>query len=471
MSQSVHEPSTEGHSSYTNRRPTRPAGNHMADAVENLEARPIGARAPDVHALRRQNFARRATIWAASLALGVGAVLFVVRVFGGSAKKQAAQAPVAEAKSVAGVDDNELQLATTHGTPGKDSALASTVPVSADSLVFKAPTTSAPQSGAATNGDPRVVGGTPAASTGGAGGVNTTALPGGTADGLQLANGQPSRSVPTYGGDTPVPRFTPTTPTHDAPAANDGEGAPAAPHALTRSERFARIQGSIGGMSEGGMSGDSPFSGRRSALADGASADEGAASGAPVQFVPGTRVQATIHTPTPSGTSGEPIEAVLDAPLRNRGRVVAPAGTRAIGRGSVFDDGTGHSRLLITFTTFVLPDDRVLSMTGTSYSIEDNRPGLNVPINRQLVRKGKSLGVATGLAYGVARVADKITGNQQQSAFMEPSVGQQVAGQALQDVYTQAKGELGVQSAPTGVVLAVPRDQRLLIVFGLGQGQ
>jgi hypothetical protein len=431
----------------------------MEDAVDDIEMRPIGARAPDVQALRRQNFSRRALIWGGTATGLVLAGLFMVRVFGGSAKKHAAPAPVAASKAVTSIEDGEIQTTAKNGVAvGKDSALTAQVPVTGDSLVFRAP----PQSATTGTGDPRMVGGN----------VGTSALPGGTADGLQLAGSQPSRTSQSFGGDTPVPRFNTTSPARSSGggAATQENVPPDAPHILTRSERFTRIKGSLG-LGDGGTgTGDSPFSGRRSALAGG-DVSEATATGAPVQFVPGTRVRAIIHTPTPSATSGEPIEAVLDGPLVNRGRIVAPAGTRAIGKGTMFDDGTGNDRLLITFTQFVLPDDRVLTMTGMSYSISDNRPGISVPVNRQLARKGTRLGLATGLAYGVGRMADKITGGAQQSEFVQPSVGQQVAGQALQDAYNQAHNELGLQAPSTGVVLSLPADQPLLIVFGLGQNQ
>ncbi|MGI8547202.1 MAG: TrbI/VirB10 family protein [Gemmatimonadaceae bacterium] len=472
MSQAAQEPPDSGAPGFTARRPTRPAGN-MEDAVENLEARPIGARAPDVHALRRQNFSRRAMLWGgASLGL-VLTILFVIRVFGGSGKKQKASSPISASKTVTTVDDGEIQGSATSG--GKDSGLKAEIPVTGDTLVFKAPQ---PTGQAAANGDPRLVGGAAgagAATTSGTGGnPGSSALPGGTADGLQLANGQPSGATTKYGGDTQVPRFNPTSP---ATATGGTRGAQAiqvadtAPHLLTRRERFQRIGGSIGGMADGGGdgSGSSPFSDRRSALAGDGGGDDASGSVASVQFVPGTRVKATIQTATPSATSGEPIQAVLDAPLVNRGRIIAPAGTRAIGKGTVFDDGTGNARLLINFTQFVLPDDRVLSLSGTSYSVEDNRPGLKVPINRQFARKGTRLGIGAGLAYGVAKVANRIAGTQQQSAFVEPSIGQQVSGEALKDAYSQARGELGLQSPPTGIVLSLPQDQQLLIVFGLGQ--
>ena len=444
----------------------------MDDAVSDLEERPIGARAPDVHVQRRQNFARRALVWTTIGIGGACAVWFVLRIFSGGPKKPVAGSPVAPAKAVTTIDEGELNTAAANGVHmGKDTALTGLSPLSGDTNVFRAPGAGSP--GGTPNvstADPRGAGGTatPGANSG------SPALPSGTPDGLQVAAGPPSQL---YGTDKSIPRLHTTPAAIGSPSSSDHDAQTrrpdgADPRPLTRAERFRRIGGSIGGLSNtSGSDAASPFDGRRSALVslDGDAPLGGGTDSTLTDFVPGTRVSATIHTPTPAATSGEPIEAVFDAPLVNRGRVVAPAGTRAIGKGTVFDDGTGNVRLLIVFTQFVLPNDRVLAMTGTSYSVEDNRPGLKVPVNRQLTRKGTRLGVGAGLAYAVGQVATRIASNQSQSAFVEPSVGQQVAGQALQDAYNQARGELGLQTAPTGIVLAIPQDQQLLIVFGIGQ--
>jgi len=184
------------------------------------------------------------------------------------------------------------------------------------------------------------------------------------------------------------------------------------------------------------------------------------------KFTPGAHVSASIGVASPSAASGEPIIATLDEPLIERGVTLLPAGTRAIGTGGAWDDGSGHPRLNLTFTTFVLPDNSTRSYSARAYSPSDERPGIVVPYNHQYVRKG---GMIAGAAAAAAAFA-KIMPSQTQtvsglSVQVDPTY--QARQQAATDVYGALRQEMNLTRPAVSILFELAAGTKITLVFGM----
>lgn len=261
----------------------------------------------------------------------------------------------------------------------------------------------------------------------------------------------------------------------EAPGMYGGAGTRGAPASawrpLTVGERMKRAAGASGGGSSIDQKYFARFQSNQSVLAPPAPTTTGAggalsADAASVDFVPGVRTTAHVETSYPSAGSGEPIEALLDAPLINRGAIILPAGTRAIGKGSAITDGTNQPRLLITFTTFVLPDQTVRHYAGVSYDLTDGRVGLNVPFNRQVGQRLQAIGTAAALAYGVASLIPN--GSSNSSVFAQPDPATVAKGQAYNQAEQSVAQQLNVGQPAAGVLLKLDTGTQFAIVFGMG---
>ncbi|MBW7932075.1 MAG: hypothetical protein H3C62_00410 [Gemmatimonadaceae bacterium] len=183
---------------------------------------------------------------------------------------------------------------------------------------------------------------------------------------------------------------------------------------------------------------------------------------------PGVRAAAVVLVGSPSATSGEPITVELSEALVDRGREILPVGTRGIGKGSLWDDGTGTPRLDLSFTHWVLPNGTVRQLSGRAYSPDDDRPGLVVPFSRQLARKGENLAANFGAAVAIGKLAEKLlpkpaSGDQAIAQAITPPPQQE----AIRDVWRMTQQELNLTRAPVAVLLRLEAGANLTVVFGM----
>jgi hypothetical protein len=237
--------------------------------------------------------------------------------------------------------------------------------------------------------------------------------------------------------------------------------------------KAAKGFGAANGASGGASAASTLYPTKRSALAPeapiGGAGAPGGAGGAEApawRFTPGVEVSASFLNDSPSAASGEPLVAVLDVALVDRGTVILPAGTKALGTGGSWDDGTNNPRLAVKFTTFILPDQSVRTFPATAYSPDDHRPGLVVPYNHQVARKGATIlsSAATAAAFAKLMPPEPQT-TSGLTVTVDPTF--QARQQAANDVYSSLSRELNLAKPAVSILYELAAGTKTLLVFGM----
>jgi hypothetical protein len=440
-------------------RPTRPVG--LQDDLGPIGDRAVGHGRDTVIADRKAQPKRRNQL--VLVLLGI-ALAFGAASWYGKRPKASQAAPLAEASkaNAGGAADVDPQL--------RD--IAKTRP-QADTFPNIDLNSTAPNAGASATTPSPAVDGRGGRGVAGDGSVDhtfslTPPAPGrGTGTGATGAPGNGGAGTGVASGFPPVTSSFPLLPPDTA------HRIPSGPPSIAERVKAAKgFSMGSGGPSGAGSSG-ALYPTKRSALAPdvatsaGGAAQQSGNKEAPTwTFTPGIEVSATFVNDSPSAASGEPLIAILDVALVDRGMIVLPAGTKAIGTGGRWDDGSNNPRLAVKFVTFVLPDQSVKTLSATAYSPDDHRPGLVVPYNHQTARKGTQILTAAAAAAAFAKLVppqpQQVSGL---SVQVDPTY--QARQQAATDVYQSMRQELQLNQPAVSILFELNAGTKAVLVFGL----
>lgn len=179
---------------------------------------------------------------------------------------------------------------------------------------------------------------------------------------------------------------------------------------------------------------------------------------------PGIRANAVTVNEFIQGLEGSGIvEARLTTSLRDRGRTILPAGTRAYGNATATGGQAGReARVTIQFNVFVTPDGQVIEDQLTAFAADPQTLALSVPakVDSRFLER-----FVRGTAASIVDLA--LTANtQSRSVFDHPSPKEM----AIMDVRQRTASLLGAnigdeQSVRPNVYL--PANTSIILVFGL----
>lgn len=220
--------------------------------------------------------------------------------------------------------------------------------------------------------------------------------------------------------------------------------------------------GNAGGTATPNGKGESDPEGISAALQQ-AMSSLGGAQGVPT----GATVPAILLQPFSSLTADvSVVQARLTAPLKGQAGIVLPRGSVGYAQASVRQAQDGSSaRVVLTFNTWVTPDNRTITLTGIAQSLETQLVGLEGHVNRRLaLRTVKAVGAAA-LAVGAT-----LGQNQQASVFAQQSAAQQTRTELSNRMLNIADNQIGGDGAGMQNEVTLKPGTPFVVVFNLPSG-
>jgi hypothetical protein len=179
---------------------------------------------------------------------------------------------------------------------------------------------------------------------------------------------------------------------------------------------------------------------------------------------PGLRVAAVTTSEFIADQEGSgTVEARLVAPLRDRGEVILPAGTRAFGRAQATNYQVGNdARVSIEFTTFVTPDGRVIRDQIKASAADP------ITLARSVAAKVDHQMAGRVLRGGAATMIDfALTANsQQRSVFDAPTPRDEAITDARKRLSNMLGATVGDERSQRPRVF-LPIETSVTLIFGL----
>lgn len=185
-----------------------------------------------------------------------------------------------------------------------------------------------------------------------------------------------------------------------------------------------------------------------------------------LEVTPGLKVQAiTVSEFIAGQQGGGVVEARLTSALRDRGRLVLPAGTRAFGEARATNWSPGRdARVSITFHTFVTPNGQVLRNQLTAMAADPQTLAMSVrgSVDHNYLSKIARGGAATAIDLFLTQDAAR------RSVFDAPSPRDQALADARERLGNVLGADIGDETTDRPVV-TLPAQTPLMLVFGLSE--